>query len=173
MVDGSGNGIPNPRWGRALLAGFALALCMLTIPRTLPAQSPVPQDRFHFSVTLGGYFLLGIGYTHFVEEHHTLEFTVFPFAHPWEGFPFGVRAGYGWIPSNEVWRAKLGGNLTLLFRPGDQARERFTPILALTPGIQYDPDKDRSFRADLWMSYYLDQRLFAPTAVEFFYGWPR
>jgi len=124
-------------------------------------------------VTLGGYFLIGIGYTRQIEEHHALEFTVFPFAYPVEGFPFGLRAGYSWVPSDEVWRAKLGGNVTVLIRPGRTGTERFTPFLALTPGIQYDPNHDRSFRADLWMSYYLKEKVFAPTAMEFFYYWPR
>ena len=50
---------------------------------------------------------------------------------------------------------------------------RFTPILALTPGIQYDPDSDRSLRADLWVSYYLREKVFAPTGVEFLYGWSK
>ena len=101
------------------------------------------------------------------------DFTLFPFAYPGEGFPFGVRGGYAWVPSDEVWRAKLGGNLTMLIRPGETGGDRFVPILALTPGIQYHPTKDRTFRADLWMSYYLNQRVFAPTAVELLHGWKR
>ncbi len=43
----------------------------------------------------------------------------------------------------------------VLIRPGQTGGDRFTPILGVTPGIRYDPDSDRSFRADLWMSYYL------------------
>jgi hypothetical protein len=133
----------------------------------------MPADRFHVSITLGGYFLVGVGYSHNFEQHHALELTVFPFAYPGEGFPFGLRAGYAWVPSDEVWRAKLGGSLTVLIRPGQTGTDRFTPLLGVTPGIQYDPDSDRSFRADLWMSYYLKEKTFAPTGLEFFHCWPK
>ena len=155
---------------------ISTVLCLFLLgagPRAGSGQTSVPSDRVHVSITLGGYFLVGVGYSRWIEEHHALEFTVFPFAYPWEGFPFGLRAGYGWVPSDEVWRAKLGGNITVLVRPGRKGRERFTPILALTPGIQYDPDEDRSFRTDLWMSYYVREKVFAPTALEFFYCWPK
>jgi hypothetical protein len=135
-------------------------------------QSAVPTDQFHVSVTVGRHFLIGVGYTHWVEEHHALEFTAFPFAHPKEGFPFGLRAGYGWVPSDEVWRAKLGANVTLLIHPGETGGSRFIPTLGLSPGIQYDPDPDRSFRADFWMSYYIKEGILTPTGLEFFYAWP-
>ncbi|MCJ7627337.1 MAG: hypothetical protein MUO50_03005 [Longimicrobiales bacterium] len=162
------------RWTRLVLGLGLLSLITLVFPpRPLQGQSGVPTDKIHLSVALGGYFLVGLGYTHFVEDHSALEFTVFPFAYPREGFPFGLRAGYAWVPSDEVWRAKLGLNMTVLIRPGQTGGDRFTPILALTPGIQYDPDSDRSFRTDLWMSYYLKEKVFAPTAVEFLYAWPK
>ena len=108
-----------------------------------------------------------------MERHHALEFTLFPFAHPKEGFPFGFRAGYAWVPSDEVWRAKLGANMTILIRPGRSGGDRFTPTLGLTPGIRYDSDHERSFRADLWLSYYLKEKVFVPTGLEFFYAWPK
>jgi len=137
------------------------------------AQSAVPTDQFHVSVTVGRHFLVGVGYTHWVEEHHALEFTAFPFAHPKEGFPFGLRVGYGWVPSDEVWRAKLGANMTLLIHPGETGGRRFIPTLGISPGIQYDPDDDQSFRADFWMSYYFQEGILVPTGLEFFYAWPR
>jgi hypothetical protein len=124
-------------------------------------------------VTLGGHFLIGFGYTRWIEEHHSLEFTAFPFAHPKEGFPFGVRAGYAWVPSDEVWRAKLGGGVTVLIRPRNPRGGRFTPTLDLTPGIRYHADHERSFRADAWFSYYVREKIFAPTGIEFFYCWPK
>jgi hypothetical protein len=153
--------------------GLLLLLTLLPAPRPLHGQSGVPTDQIHISITLGGYFLFGVGYTHWMETHHALEFTVFPFAYPGEGFPFGLRAGYAWVPSDEVWRAKLGGNMMVLVRPGQTGGDRFTPILNFTPGIQYDTDHDRSFRGDLWMSYYLKERVFAPTGIEFLYAWPK
>lgn len=146
----------------AIAAGFPAS-------RT-PVLGQVPDDHFHVSLTLGGYILLGVGYTHWIEEHHALEFTAFPFAHPGEGFPFALRTGYAWIPSDEAWRAKLGGNFTLLLHPRGQAGNRLTPFFALTPGIQYAPESDLSFRGDLWVSYYLREKVLAPTAVEFLYG---
>jgi hypothetical protein len=150
-----------------------MGLTAVLAPGEAEGQSPVPGNRVHLSVTLGGYFLVGLGYTHWLEQHHAMEFTVFPLAWPWEGFPFGVRAGYAWIPSDEIWRAKLGGNLTLIVRPGQTGANRFTPMLAFTPGLQYDPHHDKSFRADLWVSYYLREHVLAPTAVEFLYSWPK
>lgn len=169
------DGLSIARGRTRLASGFSLLLFLLMLPAPRPAhgQSGVPRDQIHLSITLGGYFLVGVGYTHWMEKHHALEFTVFPFAYPGAGFPFGLRGGYAWVPSDEIWRAKLGGNMTVLIRPGQTGGDRFTPILALTPGIQYDPDSDRSFRADLWMSYYLREKVFAPTGVEFLYGWPK
>lgn len=158
-------------------SGFRLGLLLVLLfsleSQPLQGQSSVPSDRFHVSVSLGGHFMVGVGYSHFVETHHVLEFTVFPFTYPGEGFPFGLRAGYAWIPSDEVWRAKLGGNFTVLVNSTRSGRERFTPLVAFTPGIQYDPESDRSFRADLWMSYYLTEKVFAPTAVEFLTSWKK
>lgn len=152
------------------IGALILALAMGFPASRAPALGQVPDDHFHVSLTLGGYLLLGVGYTHWVEEHHALEFTAFPFAHPGEGFPFAVRAGYAWVPSDEAWRAKLGGNFTLLFHPRGQAGNRMTPLFALTPGIQYDPESNLSLRGDLWISYYLREKVLAPTAVEFLYG---
>ena len=139
----------------------------------LSGQTAIPSDQFHISVTLGGHFLVGLGYTNWVEVHHALEFTLFPFAHPKEGFPFGLRAGYAWIPSDEIWRAKLGANVTLLFRAREGPGDRFTPTLGLTPGIVYIPDSGKSFRSDFWMSYYIREGVFVPTGLEFLYNWNR
>jgi len=139
----------------------------------LHGQTRVPPDQIHVSLTLGGYILLGVGYTRWIEEHHALEFTLFPLARPSEGFPFGLRAGHAWVPSNERWRAKLGSNVTILIRPVESSQRRFTPILAFTPGIHYDPTDSQTLRADLWMSYFLRQRVFAPTGVEFLSLWNR
>jgi hypothetical protein len=156
--------------------GPALILLLLSaFPAPAAGQSTgnsaVPEDQFHVSVAFGGHFLVGVGYTHWVEEHHALEFTVFPFARPGQGFPFAVRGGYAWVPSKEIWRAKLGGNLAALFSPADSGADRITPILSFTPGIQYDPTTDSSLRTDLWVSYYLKQRVLAPSGIEFMYGW--
>lgn len=159
--------------GSRALASNAILVLALTALGIQPvgAQANLPDNRIHVSVTLGGYFLLGVGYTHWIEQHHALEFTVFPFAHPGEGFPFALRAGYAWVPSGEIWRAKLGGNATVLISPASSGRDRFTPLLTFTPGIQYDPTGHQSFRADLWMSYYLTEKAFAPTAIEFLSAW--
>ena len=156
-----------------LALGLSLLLLLVfATPRPIKGQSGIPSDQIHISVTLGGHFLVGVGYTHWVERHHAMEFTLFPFAHPKEGFPFGIRAGYAWVPSNEIWRAKLGANMTLLIRTGKSGGDRFTPTLGLAPGLRYDPDHERRFRADFWMSYYLREKVFGPTGLEFFYAWP-
>ena len=169
--DGRTVAIQGTRFALSLAVAFLLS--DILHPRPIQGQTGIPTDQFHLSVTVGGHFLVGLGYTHFIEEHHALEMTVFPFAHPKEGFPFGLRAGYAWVPSDEVWRAKLGANVTVLVRPGEDGGNRITPTLGLTPGIQYDSDKDRSFRADLWLSYYLIEKIFLPTGIEFIYGWPK
>ncbi len=158
---------PGPGLVSLLLAIFVFS------PALASGQSSVPKDQFHVSVTLGGHFLVGIGYTRWIEEHHALEVTAFPFAHPREGLPFGIRAGYAWVPSDEVWRAKLGGGVTVFIRPGNQGGDRVTPTLDLTPGLVYDSDHERSFRSDLWLSYYLREKVFVPTGLEFFYAWPK
>jgi hypothetical protein len=139
----------------------------------LHAQSRVPPNQIHVSVALGGYILLGVGYTRWIAEHHALELTAFPFAYPSEGFPFGLRVGHAWIPSNERWRAKLGSNVTVLIRPVESSYRRFTPILAFTPGLHYDLSDTRTLRADVWMSYFLTERVLAPTGVEVLTGWSR
>jgi hypothetical protein len=153
--------------GLVILIGGGLRATPVT------GQSAIPSDQFHLTVTLGGHFLVGLGYTNWVEQHHALEFTLFPFAHPKEGFPFGVRAGYAWVPSDEIWRAKLGANMTLLFRTGGGPGDRFTPTVGLTPGILYIPDSGKSFRGDFWMSYYIRERAFVPTGLEFLYNWTK
>ena len=154
-------------------AWLPLLLTLSLAPDPAGAQSAIPEDQFHVSVALGGYFLVGIGYTHWIEQHHALEVTAFPFARPGEGFPFALRAGYAWIPSDEIWRAKLGGNIATLINPSDSGRDRITPILSFTPGIQYDPTMDSSVRTDIWLSYYLTEKVFAPSAIEFISGWRR
>ena len=165
---------PAKRWARLVLC-FVIPFFLSAVFAPGPArgQTGVPTDQFHLSITLGGHFLIGFGFSHFMEEHHALEFTLFPFAHPREGFPFGIRGGYAWIPSDEIWRAKLGANVTVFIQPQKDKGSRFTPTLGLTPGIRYDPDSDRSFRADLWMSYYLREKVFVPTGIEFIYAWPK
>jgi hypothetical protein len=162
--------------GRSLAAGVCLLLVLsMSWPGESPlhAQDHVPPNQIHVSVTLGGYILLGVGYTHWIEEHHALEFTLFPLAHPGEGFPFGLRVGHAWIPSDERWRAKLGSNVTVLIRPVESSYRRFTPILAFTPGLHYDLTDTRTLRADVWMSYFPTERVLAPTGVEVLTGWSR
>ena len=160
-------------WRSWLLLGLVVPIGSALHSTHLTGQTAIPPDQFHLSVTLGGHFLVGLGYTNWVEEHHALEFTLFPFAHPKEGFPFGIRAGYAWVPSDEIWRAKLGANVTLLFRAREGPGDRFTPTVGLTPGIVYSPDSGKSFRGDFWMSYYLRERAFVPTGLEFLYNWNR
>ena len=158
---------PSALAGRRILLFLAVFIAFPWVP----ACGQVPNDRVHLSLSLGGYVMVGIGITHWIEEHHALEATVYPFAFPGEGFPFAVKAGYAWTPSDEVWRAKLGGNFTMLVRKGNGGSRRLIPLVAFTPGLQYDPSDQRSFRADVWMSYYLTEKVFAPTALEFLYAW--
>ena len=160
---------PRP-WAAASWLPLLFLAALLAFGAT-SVRGQVPNDRIHLSLSLGGYVMVGIGITHWIEEHHALEATVYPFAFPGEGFPFAVKAGYAWTPSDEVWRAKLGGNFTLLFRGSSGNSGRFIPLVAFTPGLQYDPSDQRSFRADLWMSYYLTEKVFAPTGLELLYAW--
>jgi hypothetical protein len=159
------------RRSRSLSAGLTLCTVLLLVTGTDPARSQVPSDRIHLSLSLGGYVMLGIGFTHWVEEHHAIEATLYPLGFPWDGFPSAAKLGYAWTPSDEVWRAKLGGNVTVLRHRHPGHSGGFTPVLAFTPGLQYDPTDQRSVRLDLWMSYYLLERVFAPTALEVIHAW--
>ena len=67
----------------------------------------------------------------------------------------------------------MGANVTLLVEPWRERGDRFIPILALTPGIQYEPDSDLCWRGDLWMSYFPTQHVFAPTTIEILSGWKK
>jgi hypothetical protein len=146
-----------------ILAGAAL-----WAPGLLCAQ--VPRDQVHISLSLGGYVKLGVGYTAWIEEHHALEFTVYPLAYPFEGLHMDLKAGYNWIPSDEVWRAKLGAAFTLLIHKPSGDGGWFTPLLSFTPGLHYAAKDERSVRVDLPMSYYITESVFAPTGLEFIYG---
>jgi hypothetical protein len=164
----------HPRTGigsRTAIAASLIALALIW--GVQPIRGQVPEDRVHLSLSLGGYVMVGLGYTHWIKDHHAVEVTVYPFAYPGEGFPVGVKAGYAWIPSIEVWRAKLGGNVTVLVHKPDGDRGRFTPLVAFTPGLQYDPTASRSVRMDLWMSYFLTEKVFAPTNLEVLYAWKK
>ena len=162
---------------RGLVPGSATAVlltCMAFIMAlgATPARGQVPSNRIHLSLGLGGYVMVGVGFTHWIEEHHAVEATVFPIGFPGEGFlPFAVKAGYVWTPSNEVWRAKLGGDVLILMHEPQGDGGRFTPLVAFTPGLQYDPTDQRSFRVDFWMSYYLTEKVFAPTGLEILHSW--
>lgn len=153
--------------------GGALLILGGVLGAWAPGSAQIPDDRFHISLSVGGYIQVGVGYTHWVEEHHALEMTLFPLSYPFETIPFGIRLGHAWIPSNERWRAKLGSNLTLLLRSSERRGTVLTPLLAFTPGLQYDPDDERAFRLDLWMSYYLSEGVFAPTALELLTCWEK
>jgi hypothetical protein len=163
-----------PRPGVAKKTGVAAVVFILALIGVVqPIHGQVPEDRVHLSMSLGGYVMVGLGYTRWIKDHHAVEVTVYPFAYPGEGFPVGIKAGYAWIPSVEVWRAKLGGNVTVLVHKPDGGGGRFTPLVAFTPGLQYDPTASRSVRMDLWMSYFLTEKVFAPTNLEVLYAWKK
>ncbi len=163
---------PRNRPSARLARGILLALFLL--PLLLgpdPLHGQIPKDRIHVSLSLGGYVMFGVGYTHWVERHHALEATLYPFAYPWDGIPCALKLGYAWIPSNEAVRAKLGGNFTLLLHDHEGIGRTLTPLVAFTPGIQYDPTRGESIRWDFWMSYFPTEGVFAPTALETLFGW--
>lgn len=158
------------RFRLARVVLLALVLLPLGMSPT-PLHSQIPQDQIHLSLSLGGIVMFGVGYTRWVEKHHAIEATVYPFAFPWDGFPCAVKLGYAWIPSNESVRAKLGGNFTLLLHDHEGIGRDVTPLVAFTPGIQYNPTNGESIRWDFWMSYYPTMDVFAPTALETLFGW--
>ena len=166
----------NRYFGRRLRSSLRLpALCAGLMALGLginpdPVDAQLPRDQVHISLSLGGYVRVGVGYTRWIEEHHSLEFTAFPFAYPGDGLSMALKAGYNWIPSDELWRAKLGGNATLLIHRPRGDGGWFTPLLSFTPGLQYAPVDERCIRVDLWMSYYINEKVFAPTGIEVMYG---
>ena len=145
-----------------------LILCCVIPSQAVHAQ--IPRDQVHLAVSLGGYVKVGIGITHWVEQHHSVEITAYPLAYPWEGLNMELRAGYNWIPSDEAWRAKLGAGASLLIHQPRGAGGWVTPLVSFTPGLNYVPENERCLRVDLPMSYYLTERVFAPTGIDFFYG---
>jgi len=157
------------RWIRCLRNPWVtVALTMVLF--TPPAFGQVPRDQVHLSVSLGGYVRFGIGYTHWIENHHALELTAYPLAYPWEGGSLALRAGYNWIPSDEAWRAKLGGGATLVIHPPRGNRGWLTPLLFFAPGLNYVPEDERCLRVDLPMAYFLTEKTFAPTGIDLYYG---
>lgn len=153
---------------RRLAVSLLVTLCFLIPSTWLNAQ--IPRDQVHLAFSLGGYVKVGIGITHWVEEHHSVEFTVFPFAYPWDGLNMEVKAGYNWIPSDEPWRAKLGAGASLLIHKPQGDGGWFTPLLSFTPGLNWVPEEERCLRIDLPMSYFITERVFAPTGIDIFYG---
>jgi hypothetical protein len=147
----------------AILAGAVLL-------SPVPTDAQVPRDQVHISLSLGGYIKVGLGYTSWIEEHHAVEFTAYPLAFPWEGFHMDLKAGYAWVPSDEVWRAKLGGDVTLLIHKPTGDGGWVTPLLTFTPGLHYAAEGERCVRIDLGMAYYLSEGVFAPTGLEVYYG---
>lgn len=154
--------------GTPACLAVALACVLFLIPKV--GQAQVPRDQVHISFSLGGYVKVGVGFTHWLEDHHALEFTAYPLAYPWDGLHLDLKAGYNWVPSDEIWRAKLGGNFTLLIHKPHGPGSWFTPLLSFTPGLYYSPEDERCVRFDLWMSYYLKEKVFAPTGLELLYG---
>lgn len=156
------------RAGRMAALGV-LAVLSLALPgSSLKAQTP--RDQIHIAFSLGGYVKVGVGVTHWLEEHHSVEFTAFPLAYPWEGLHMDLRAGYNWIPSDAVWRAKLGASATLLIHQPVGDEGWLTPLLSFTPGLNYVPADERCLRIDLPMSYFITERVFAPTGIDILYG---
>ena len=66
-------------------------------PSPVLAQSP--RDQVHLSLSLGGFVKVGIGFTHWMEEHHALEFTAFPVGLPMGRNPHGSQ---GWVQLDSV-----------------------------------------------------------------------
>lgn len=135
-----------------------------------PLEGQVPRDQIHLAISLGGFVRVGIGVTHWIEKHHAVEFTAYPLVFPWDGHSIALKGGYNWIPSDEVWRAKLGGSATLLIHKPRGTGGWVTPLLSFNPGLNYVPDDERFLRVDLPMSYYLTEEVFAPSGIEILYG---
>ncbi len=157
---------------RGFRAAALVTAGLLTAAAALPAPSAAQgrRSRIHVSVTLSGHILLGVGYTRWVHEYHALEATVFPLAIPGNGFPFGFRAGYAWVPSAERWRAKLGAGILVLVSPSGKDGRRILPLPTFSPGIRYEADPGDALAMDLWLSYFPGRGLFVPTGLEFRYG---
>ncbi len=153
---------------RYMYTGLLAALCMALPDPSLEAQ--IPRDQVHLGVSLGGFVRVGVGFTHWIEEHHAMEVTAYPLAFPWHGLSLALRGGYNWIPSNEVWRAKLGASATFLIHKPRGGGGWVTPLLSFTPGVNYTPEDERCIRVDLPMAYFPTQKTFAPTGIELYYG---
>lgn len=156
---------------RRVLLG-ALLPFLLSAP--LLAQGS--ENQIHFSITLSGHVLLGVGITHWLDNSNTLMATAFlPLDLPErslaiEDFPFGFRAGYAYYGKGDPWRMKLGGDVTVIISPPDPEDRRVLPLITFSPGVQYVFESKNTVTPQLWLSYFPMQRLVAPTGIEVLYG---
>jgi hypothetical protein len=162
--------IVSARARRVLLA----ALVPLLLSAPLRAQGS--ENQIHFSITLSGHVLLGVGFTHWVNQSNTLSATAFlPLELPEkslaiEDFPFGFRAGYAYYGKGDPWRMKLGADMTVILSPPDPGERRVMPLITFSPGVQYTFESKNMVTPQLWLSYFPMKRLVAPTGIEVLYG---
>ena len=119
---------PGPRPSRHL-TGFltvSLGLILAQAVEVAPAQAQIPEDRIHVSLSLGGYVMVGIGITHWIEEHHSLEATLFPLGFPWEGFPAETGRRLG-CPYEVAGPAQPNGPLRMSGRSVSRGRDAVGP----------------------------------------------
>ncbi len=134
-------------------------------------------NQIHFSITLSGHVLLGLGITHWLDSSNTLIATAFlPLELPEkslaiEDFPFGFRAGYAYYGKGDPWRMKLGGDVAVIISPPDpEDNRRVLPMITFSPGVQYVFESKNTLTPQFWLSYFPTQRLVAPTGIEVLYG---
>jgi len=129
-------------------------------------------NRIHFSFTLSGHLLFGVGFEHGFSERHALQVTVFPLILPGKGFPFAFHGGYNYYTGGSQWKGKLGAGFVLLVSPPDPQERKVMPMLLFTPGVQYGFDNEDHLTFQPWLAYFLGEanRRFAPIGLEFIYN---
>ncbi len=130
-------------------------------------------NRLHFSFTLSGHLLFGVGVEHGFNDRHSVQVTGFPLMWPGKGFPFSFTAGYGYHFNTAPWRARLGLDFGMFISPPDPDTRRTMPMLMFTPGVEYLLRNNNPVSSQFWFAHFLkktNKRIFiAPIGWEFRY----
>jgi len=147
------------------------SMLLVLFTKSAPAAE-ASFNKIHFSFTLSGHLLLGLGFERGFDTYNAVQITFFPLLIPGKGLPFAASAGYNYYLGTSRWRPKLGAAFTLLVSPPDPDKRRLMPMLVLTPGADYVFNNGDYLLMQPWLAFILAKakRTFAPIGMEFTYG---
>lgn len=150
-----------------LLGALLLLLGLGGRDRTVAAD---PAHQVHFSITLSGHVLLGVGYTYYWNLHQGWQSNVYLI--PEKGLPYGIATGYNYLWGGTKWRPNFAADVMVLASPPDPVKRKYLAMVRLVPGIQYEFNNDQSMNSRLWIAYFLRQprAKIVPIGLEVMYG---